>query len=107
MTSKDLNRMRGTEAEENPFGFGYVKYHNTVVVKWDPAEIQLNTGGWLTPTTKRRMNQASEVYRLGVHVYQEAGRFYADYRGKKYVFHNDQLTLLREREGQNHGNKQD
>ena len=48
-----------------------VTYHNTVVVKVvDNRYVTLNTGGWYTTTTKRRMNQASLQYSLGYVVYQ-------------------------------------
>ena len=42
-----------------------VTFHNTAVVQVvNDRYVILNSGGWLTPTTKRRMNQASDVYRL-------------------------------------------
>ena len=49
-----------------------VTFHNTAVVQVvNDRYVVLNSGGWLTPTTKRRMNQASEVYRLNYIVYQK------------------------------------
>lgn len=54
-----------------------VHYHNTDVVTVRPSgEIILNTGGWRTVTTKRRMNQASAALGLGFTVYQEAGEWF-------------------------------
>jgi hypothetical protein len=48
-----------------------VTYHNTIVVKVvNDRFVILNTGGWYTNTTKRRMNQASMQYKLGYSVYQ-------------------------------------
>ena len=48
-----------------------VTYHNTIVVKViNDRFVILNTGGWYTTTTKRRMNQASIQYSLGYSVYQ-------------------------------------
>ena len=48
-----------------------VTYHNTVVVKvTNNRYVTLNTGGWYSDTTKRRMNQASRQYGLRFHVYQ-------------------------------------
>jgi hypothetical protein len=41
------------------------------------------------------MNEASKVYGLGVYVYQKAGAWYADYRGKVYQFEGDRLELSR------------
>ena len=48
-----------------------VTYHNTIVVKViNDRFVILNTGGWYTTTTKRRMNQASMQYSLGYVVSQ-------------------------------------
>ena len=47
-----------------------VRYHDTNVVAFNDDFIILNTGGYRTPTTKRRMNQASLQYNLGFSVYQ-------------------------------------
>ena len=54
-----------------------VTFHNTAVVQVvNDRYVVLNSGGWLTPTTKRRMNQASEVYRLNYIVYQKGWVWY-------------------------------
>ena len=54
-----------------------VTFHNTAVVQVvNDRYVILNSGGWLTPTTKRRMNQASEVYRLNYIVYQKGWIWY-------------------------------
>lgn len=57
-------------------GYTKVIYHNTCVVKFNEDWIILNTGGWNTPTTKRRMNQASNQFRLDYLVYQQDGEWY-------------------------------
>lgn len=72
-----------------------VTYHQTEVVKLTPFEIHLNTGGWFTVTTKTRMNQASNQYSLGYHVYQQKGKWYVSYKGKSYEFKNGSITLKR------------
>ena len=69
-----------------------VCYHNTPVVKITDDEIILNSGGWLTATTKRRMNQASLQYNLGFAVYQVNFSWYVDYKGNTIPFE-DGLTL--------------
>jgi len=69
-----------------------VCYHNTPVVKITDDEIILNSGGWLTATTKRRMNQASLQYNLGFAVYQVNFSWYVDYKGDTIPFE-DGLTL--------------
>ena len=54
-----------------------VCYHSTEVVKViNNRYAVLKSGGWLTPTTKRRMNQASEQYRLNYLVYQKGFVWY-------------------------------
>ena len=54
-----------------------VTFHNTAVVQVvNDRYVVLNSGGWLTPTTKRRMNQASEVYRLNYIVFQKGWVWY-------------------------------
>ena len=63
-----------------------VCYHNTEVVKITDNKIILNSGGWLTATTKRRMNQASLTYGLGFSVYQVNYSWYVDYKGDTIPF---------------------
>ena len=54
-----------------------VTFHNTAVVQVvNDRYVILNSGGWLTPTTKKRMNQASDVYRLNYLVYQKGWVWY-------------------------------
>jgi hypothetical protein len=52
-------------------GMTCVRYHATDVVKFNEHVIELDTGGWETPTTKLRMNQASNQFNLGFYVYQK------------------------------------
>ena len=53
-------------------------YHGTCVVRYSPSKetVTLNSNGWLTVTTKRRMNQASNQFHLGFQVVQRAGDWY-------------------------------
>ncbi|MFW6272830.1 MAG: hypothetical protein ACOC2U_03525 [bacterium] len=60
----------------NDGNYQKVTYHNTDVVKFNEKEIILNSGGWLTNTTKTRMNQASNQFNLGYNVYQEKKAWY-------------------------------
>lgn len=55
-----------------------VVYHSTEVVNYhkEIGELKLNTGGWFTPTTKTRMNQASNEFNLGFTVYQENSEWF-------------------------------
>ena len=55
----------------------YITYWSTDVVAFDSKWIMLRHGGWMTPTTKTRMNQAARQFSLGYTVYQKAGQWYA------------------------------
>ena len=44
-----------------------VQYHRTVVFEKRGAQITVRHGGWVTPTTCRRINQAFSVYRVSAH----------------------------------------
>jgi hypothetical protein len=68
-----------TDAE----GIMRVTYHSTPVVTIYPSgRIDLDTGGWFTPTTKTRMNQASNQFGLRFYVYQKDSRWYVDVDGR-------------------------
>lgn len=62
----------GTDANGDQF----VQYRNTVIVRWNAHGIELNTGGWATVTTKRKMNQASHQFGLGYSVSQRDHAWY-------------------------------
>ncbi len=60
-------------------------YHATEVVRVEHQDngiklITLNTGGYYTATTKRRMNQFAEEYGYGFHVFQEKGDWFVTIR---------------------------
>lgn len=57
-------------------GYINVRYHSTIVTKFNDSEIILNSGGWLTYTTKSRMNQVSNQFDLGYQVYQDDFTWY-------------------------------
>jgi hypothetical protein len=60
-----------------------VRLHDTDIVKiLANGDIQLNSGGWLTPTTKRRMNEASDELELYYNVYAKKGEWFVDTRGR-------------------------
>ena len=68
-----------------------VRYHDTDIVKFTKSmepfrhisgpelpitTVVLNTGGYWTATTKRRMNEVSVQYNLGFQVFQKKGKWY-------------------------------
>ncbi len=75
--------------------YNVVQYHATPVVRWNDDEIILNTGGWMTMTTKDRMNQASNQFGLGFSVHQEDYEWFVYYKRKKIPFITDELVLER------------
>jgi len=71
-----------------------VTYHRTHVVMWDSEEIRLNTEGWHTTTTKLRMNQASNQFNLGYHVYQKDYHWFVGFNSQVLPFE-DGMILKR------------
>jgi hypothetical protein len=49
----------------------FVRYWSTDVVQFDSRWITLDHGGWMTVTTKLRMNQAANQFMLGFGVHQK------------------------------------
>lgn len=72
-----------------------VVYHRTEVVKTTPKSIILNSGGWKTATTKKRMNQASNQFGLGYNVYQKKGKWYVKKGRKVREFTGRKIILKR------------
>ena len=71
MNTQELNKAVATKVFDLPTGETVVRYHATNVVVFNKNKIVLNSGGWQTTTTKKRMNQASEAFDLGFHVWQD------------------------------------
>jgi len=56
-----------------------VTYHSTIVVKIvNNRYVILKSDDWLTNTTKRRMNQASNEYRLNYRVFQKGWAWFVE-----------------------------
>ncbi len=60
---------RATRVELMPSGNVRVIYHATPVVEFNGKGVTLDTGGWWTATTKKRMNQAARFFSLDFYVY--------------------------------------
>jgi hypothetical protein len=63
-----------------------VVYHSTAIIKWNNEEIILNSGGWQSATTKKKMNQASLQFNLGFSVYQKDFSWLVDYDNQTVPF---------------------
>lgn len=57
-------------------GLVSVIYASTMIVEVKPDTITLDTGGYKSVTTKRKMNQASHQFGLGYSVYQKDFTWY-------------------------------
>ena len=71
-----------------------IKYHDTEVVVFSAGAILLDSGGYKTVTTKRRMNQASDQFDLGFQVYQQKKEWFVDFNGQCVRF-SDGMVLTR------------
>jgi hypothetical protein len=63
-----------------------VTYHNTDVVRFNDSIIELDTGGYYTATTARRMNEASDCFGLGYHVKRERGEYVVSLKTGSWKF---------------------
>ena len=72
-----------------------VKYHNTVVVRFNPRCIILKHNGHTTATTKTRMNQTSRQFGLGFEVFQKDFDWFVTYKGKTHPWSFDPMYLER------------
>lgn len=79
-----------------------ITYHSTRVVIFNPDLIILDSGGWFSNTTKARMNQASNTFKLGFSVYQSKHQWYVSFGGKTYPY-SDKMRLDR-KSGKVYGN---
>mgnify|MGYP005833806839 CR=1 FL=1 len=71
-TKVSVKRKPNTHVIHDDCGISFA-LHNTTIVRRDSINnnIVLNSGGWRTPTTKRRMNQIFDEYLIPLHVYQQ------------------------------------
>jgi len=53
-----------------------VKYHETVVFRYyvDTGDVEVDNGGWATPTTKERINDCLDLCDIPASIYQETRR---------------------------------
>ena len=91
-----------TQVERIPQTIGdqwtIVTLHSTDIVKFKHTggfldQILLDTGGYNTVTTRRRMNEVSKAYGLGFQVYQKKHKLYVAYKGNDYEFDGGQFTI--------------
>lgn len=83
-----------TIAHNKYSGMKELTYHTSVIVAWDNSRIVLDSNGWMTVTTKRKMNQCSYQFNLGYTVYQEDFTWYVSWKGEILPF-KDGMVLER------------
>jgi hypothetical protein len=86
-----------TSIRENAERYTVVRYHQTDVVVFNPFEIILDSGGWRTATTKKRMNQAAQEFRLGFSVFQRSGKWIVEFNGIESEFMDGMRLIRKER----------
>ena len=84
-----------TTIHTNDQGQTQIIYHSTPVVTFNHKVIILNHGGWMTLTTKTRMNQTSKQFNLGFTVFQKDWNWFVDYAEKTIPFEARTLELAR------------
>jgi hypothetical protein len=85
---------RATNVFTDDEGILNVVYHATHVVRSFPSgKIVLDTGGWRTVTTKARMNQAANQFKLGYSVFQKDFDWFVAWKGKTLSFDERTITL--------------
>ena len=62
------------------------RYHGTAVVRANGTSITLDSGGWLTSTTKKRMNQCANDWNLNFNVFQKNHEWFVTYGGETIPF---------------------
>lgn len=72
-----------------------VRFHDTDIVAWDANTITLDSGGWLTATTKTRMNQASNQFELGFRVFQQNHEWFVSRQANRIIPFSDGMILDR------------
>lgn len=80
-----------------PNGNIIVTYYKTQIVKVFSKSIELDNGGYITHTTKKKMNQVSEQLDLGFKVFQRGLEWFVSLPNsdKSIPFQNGKVTFNR------------
>lgn len=88
------NKLGANTIVLNEDGTIKVKLYDTNILQFDELTVRLNSDGFKTKTTKDRINKASELYHLGLKVFQKSNEWLIDYQGDIIPF-SDGITLDR------------
>jgi len=85
----NISRFRNTATYSDNSTTKVILY-STKIVEWNHNRDSIihNNGGWMTVTTKRRMNQVAEQFDLGFTVYQKDFEWYVVLNGQTLPFEN-------------------
>ena len=72
-----------------------VEYHSTAIVMAVINTICLDTGGWASVTTKRKMNQAAHQFDLGYSIYQRNFDWFVTTKAGTYPFDQQSFSFDR------------
>ena len=91
--TQKLGKLATTVKHEE--GMTIIRFYSTDIVTFDDRFITLNNGGYMTVTTKARMNQASNQFGLGYQVSQKNFNWYViTPKGKHIPFIGNTLKLV-------------
>lgn len=76
-------------------GWTRVKYHDTTIIKWNEDSIVLDSGGWMTATTRRRMNQAAKQFKLSFRLVQQDSAWLVVLGAGRTLNFSDGMTIAR------------
>jgi len=77
-----------------PDGTVSVRYHRTdVAIRHPDGSVTLRTGGWLSVTTKRRINQALRYFGIAARVYQHRHEWYVAAYGTVAIEFEDGMRI--------------
>ena len=77
-----------------------VRLHQTVIFDYDGHALVLDTGGWKTPTTKKRINECFRAFglrELGFSIYSKRGELLLDRptdKGVESVSFHDGIAVI-------------
>jgi hypothetical protein len=94
MAYNKLSNYKTTWTENN--NGGCVTYTKTNIVKWTKDTIQLNSDGWESVTTKRKMNQASHQFCLQYSVFQKNFDWFVTTPNGETIPYFDGMIIFRE-----------
>lgn len=72
-----------------------LQLYDTVVLSWDPVAntVELNSGGFITQTTKRRINEALQLLGFNASIYNKGGKWYLAKQGQEPIEFVDGMSV--------------